>query len=276
MGAIGVQKKYNLSGILFFVAIAVYLVNICGILFTVILNSISKTWYSGVVPKIFTFEWYRYLTTDHDIFNLLWVTFTVAISVVVISLLIAFPAAYAMARYDFRFKGLIMSLFLLPMIIPPMAYGIPLAMVMYKTHLALKIVGVILVNLVPIVPFMILVLQPFIEQIGTNLESAAKMLGASRMRTFFKILVPLTMPGILTAGILSIVKTLSMFELTYLVSGGKTQTIIVALYSDAYAAGFRPIQAIDAMAVIYFLTAMVSLVIALKFVSPTQMVFKLK
>ncbi len=270
------QKKINLSGILFFIAILIYLLNVSGILLTVILNSFSKNWFSGLIPKVYTLDWYRYLATDHDIFNLLGLTFIVAISVVFISLLIAFPAAYAMARRDFHFKGVILSLFLLPMIIPPMAYGIPLAMVMYKAHLAMKVIGVILVNLVPIVPFMILVLQPFIEQISSNLESAAKMLGANGFTTFRKILAPLTLPGILTAGILSLVKTLSMFELTYLVAGGKTQTIIVALYSDAYAAGFRPIQAIDAMAVIYFLTAMAALVVALKFVSPTQMVFKLK
>lgn len=270
------QKKLKLSGILFYLAIFIYLCNVLGILLTVVMNSFSKSWFSGLIPKAYTTDWYRYLATDHDIFTLLWVTFIVAISVVFISLLIAFPAAYALARREFKFKGVILSLFLLPMIIPPMAYGIPLAMVMYKAHLALKVIGVILVNLVPIVPFMILVLQPFIEQISTNLESAAKMLGAGRFTTFSKILVPLTMPGILTAGILSIVKTLSMFELTYLVSGGKTQTIIVALYSDAYAAGYRPIQAIDAMAVIYFLTAMVALIVALKFVSPTQMVFKVK
>jgi putative spermidine/putrescine transport system permease protein len=254
----------------------IFLINVSGILLTVILNSFSKNWFTGLIPKIFTVDWYRYLATDHDIINLLGVTFTVAISVIVISLLIAYPAAYALARRDFRFKGLILSLLLLPMIIPPMAYGIPLAMVMYKARLALKVIGIILVNLVPIVPFMILILQPFIEQISTNLESAAKMLGASRFKTFYKILVPLTMPGILTAAILSIVKTLSMFELTYLVAGGKTQTIIVALYADAYSAGYRPIQAIDAMAVIYFLTAMTCLVVALKFVSPTQMVFKVK
>lgn len=270
------QKKFKLSGILFFIAIFIYLVNVSGILLTVILNSLSKNWFTGLIPKIYTLEWYRYLATDHDIFNLLGLTFIVAISVVVISLLIAFPAAYAMARRDFHFKGVILSLFLLPMIIPPMAYGIPLAMVMYKAHLAMRVIGVILVNLVPIVPFMILVLQPFIEQISANLESAAKMLGAGGFTIFRRILMPLTLPGILTAGILSIVKTLSMFELTYLVAGGKTQTIIVALYSDAYAAGFRPIQAIDAMAVIYFLTAMAALIVALKFVSPTQMVFKLK
>ncbi len=271
-----VQKKLNPSGILFFIAIIIYLLNVAGILLTVILNSFSKNWFSGLIPKTYTLDWYRYLVTDHDIFSLLGVTFIVALAVVAIALLIAFPAAYAMARRDFRFKGIILSLFLLPMIIPPMAYGIPLAMVMYKARLAMRITGVILVNLVPIVPFMILVLQPFIEQISANLESAAKMLGANRFTTFFKILVPLTMPGILTASILSIVKTLAMFELTYLVAGGKTQTMVVALYSDAYAAGFRPIQAIDAMAVIYFLTAMTALVVALKFVSPTQMVFKVK
>jgi putative spermidine/putrescine transport system permease protein len=270
------QKKFNISGVLFFAAILIYLINISGILLTVILNSISKGWYSGILPKIFTFEWYKYVAVDHDIFNLLYVTFTVAFLVIVISLLIAYPAAYALARYNFKFKGVLLSLFLLPMIVPPMAYGIPLATVLYKFHLATRISGVVLANLVPIVPFMILILTPFIEQIGTNLESAAKMLGASRLKTFFKILVPLTMPGILTAGILSIVKTISMFELTYLVAGGKSQTIVVALYADAYAAGARPGQAIDALAVIYFMTAMACLAVALKFVSPTQMVFKVK
>ncbi len=102
------------------------------------------------------------------------------------------------------------------------------------------------------------------------------MLGANKLRIFFKILIPLTLPGILVASILSIVKTISMFELTYLVAGGKSQTIIVALYSDAYAAGSRPPQAVDALAVIYFLITMTCLVISLKFVSPTQMVFKVK
>jgi putative spermidine/putrescine transport system permease protein len=271
-----IGKKISLAKIMFFAAFSIYLANILGILFTVLLNSLSKGWYSGVLPKFLTVEWYRYVAADHDIPNLLFVTFLVTFVVVLVSLVIAFPTAYAMARHDFRFKGLILSFFLLPMIVPPMAYGLPLAMLLYKFGLAGKIIGVIIVNLVPIVPFMVLVLQPFIEQVGVNLESASKMLGASRMTTFFKVLVPLTMPGILTAAILSVVKTISMFELTYLVAGGKSQTIIVALYADAYAAGTRPPQATDALAVIYFLTTMTCLVVALRFVSPTQMVFKIK
>ncbi len=275
-GVKGMNAKPKLSTFLFAAAMVVYVANVLGILVTVILNSISKGWFTGLLPKILTGEWYRYVSHDHDIGNLMFVTFAVAIVDVAIALAISFPAAYVLARKEFRGKGFLLSLFLLPMIVPPMAYGIPLAMLCYKFHLAARLAGVILVNLVPIVPFMILILMPFIEQVGTNLESAAVMLGARRTTIFRKILVPLTVPGILTAGILSIVKTISMFDLTYLVAGGNTQTIVVALYADAYAAGARPPQAVDALAVIYFLTAMVCLVAALRFVSPTQMVFKLK
>jgi putative spermidine/putrescine transport system permease protein len=269
-------KRLTLGGVFFFLAMIVYVGNVLGILFTVILNSASKGWYSGILPKFLTGEWYVYVAAEHDIANLLMVTFIVAIAVVAISILIAFPAAYVLSRTDFRGKAALLSLFLLPMIVPPMTYGIPLAMVLYKFHLAARVTGVVLANLVPIVPFVILILMPFIEQVGANLESAAQMLGARRLTIFRKVLVPLTLPGILTAGILSIVKTISMFELTYLVAGGKSQTIVVALYADAYAAGARPPQAVDALAVIYFLITMVCLIIALRFVSPTQMVFKIK
>jgi putative spermidine/putrescine transport system permease protein len=102
------------------------------------------------------------------------------------------------------------------------------------------------------------------------------MLGAGRATIFRKVLIPLTVPGILTAGILSLVKSISMFDLTYLIAGGRNQTIVVALFSDAYAAGARPPQAVDALAVVYFLISMTCLSISLRFVSPTQMVFKLK
>ncbi len=270
------SRKLSLGSILFILAIIVYVGNVLGIIVTEILNSFSKAWYSGPLPKIITPEWYAYIAAEHDIANLLLVTFIVAFAVVLIAILIGFPAAYVLSRTEFRGKGVLLSLFLLPMIVPPMTYGLPLAMVLYKFHLAARITGVILANLVPIVPFVILILMPFIEQVGENLESAAKMLGARRLTIFRKVLVPLTLPGILTAGILSIVRTISMFELTFLVAGGRSQTIVVALYADAYAAGARPPQAVDALAVIYFAIAMICLVVALRFVSPTQMVFKLK
>ena len=71
-----------------------------------------------------------------------------------------------------------MLLFLLPLMVPPITYGIPLATVLYKLQLAGTIYGVILANLIPAAPFVILVMTPFIEQIDPNLESAARVFGA--------------------------------------------------------------------------------------------------
>jgi putative spermidine/putrescine transport system permease protein len=91
------------------------------------------------------------------------------------------------------------------------------------------------------------------------------------------VLLPLILPGLLTAGILAVVRTVSMFELTYLVANtASQQTLITALYGDASASGITPQQAIDALSVIYMLTTMSLLVIALLFVKPTQFVVRVK
>jgi putative spermidine/putrescine transport system permease protein len=271
------KLKIRLSSILFWAAILIFVGNVLGILLTVILNSFSTEWYAQLLPKSYTLEWYAYIAREISIGPILRNTFVVALTVVFVAIVISFPAAYVLSRHEFRGKSLLMTLFLLPMIVPPMTYGIPLAIMMYATHLAGRLVGVILCNLVPIVPFVILILMPFIEQVGVNLESAAKMLGARRLTIFLKVLIPLTLPGILTAGILAIVRTIAMFELTYLVAGGaRSQTIVVSLYAAANAPGARPPQGIDGIAFIYFLITMILMAIALRFVSPTQMVFKIK
>ena len=167
-------------------------------------------------------------------------------------------------------------LFVLPLLVPPMTYGIPLATVLYQLHLAGTINGVILANLVPAVPFVILVMTPFVEQIDPRLEAAARVLGAGTPRVFIYVLVPLLAPGILAAALLVLVRTLAMFELTFLTAGPDSQTLVVALYYTVFAAGVRAGQSVDAMAVIYMATTLIWLLIALRFVNPTQLVTRVK
>jgi putative spermidine/putrescine transport system permease protein len=101
------------------------------------------------------------------------------------------------------------------------------------------------------------------------------MMGANRFQIFRRVLLPLTLPGLLTAGILVLVNTVSNFELTFLVSGAGSQTLVVALFYNVFAGGVRPVYSVDAMAVMYMTMIMVLLLIALRFVRPTQMVFRL-
>ena len=94
-----------------------------------------------------------------------------------------------------------------------------MATVLYQAHLAGTIWGVILANLVPTVPFVILIMIPFVEQIDPRVEAAARVFGAGMRRLFVQVLVPLLTPGILAALLLVLVRTIAMFELTFLTSG---------------------------------------------------------
>jgi putative spermidine/putrescine transport system permease protein len=119
-------------------------------------------------------------------------------------------------------------------------------------------------------------MTPFIEQVDQNLESAARVFGANLPRVFWHVLVPLLAPGILAASLIVMVRTLGMFELTFLTAGPDSQTLVVALYYAAFAAGVRAGQSIDAMAVTYMATTLIWLLIALRFVNPTQLVTRVK
>jgi putative spermidine/putrescine transport system permease protein len=269
-------KKGFWSGLIFYVFVGFFIVNLIAMVCTVVLDSLGEEWFSTWLPKgLFTTQWYAYALSDHDIVQLLSNTLIVAIGATLLALLVGFPAAYVLARKQFRFKGVLVGIYLLPMLIPPLAYGIPLATVMLR-YLGGDLPSVVLINVVPTLPFVILILTPFIEQVDTSLESASRMLGANRFQTFVRIVLPLIVPGLLTAGVLAVVRVIAMFELTYLVANADAETLVVTLYGDAFASGIRPEQAINAMAVIYMLTTMILLGVALFFVKPTQFVVRLK
>ena len=88
-------------------------------------------------------------------------------------------------------------------------------------------------------PFVVLVMIPFIEQIDQKIEAAARVFGANTLRLFIHILLPLLLPGILAALLLVLVRTLAMFELTFLTAGPTSQTLVVSLYYAVFAAGVR-------------------------------------
>jgi putative spermidine/putrescine transport system permease protein len=257
-------------------AVVFFLLILAGVVGAVLVDSFGTTWFGGWLPSGFTGKWYGTAWREFDLGSVLFVTLEVALAVVVISLLIGVPASYALARREFPGKRVVMVVFLLPILIPPITYGVPLATVLYKFHLAGTLSGVILANLVPAVPFVILVLTPFIEQIDPKIEAAARMCGARTRSVLTRILAPLLIPGMLAAGILVLVRTVGMFELTFFTAGPDSQTLVVALYYSVSAAGIRAQQEVDAMAVIYTASMLVLLVAALRFVNPTQLVTQIK
>jgi len=257
-------------------SVTFFFLMLAGIIGSVVVSSFGRRWFDTWLPESWTTQWYGQAWHEFTLFDVLIVTIEVALLVVGISVLVGVPAAYVLARRAFPGRRVLYLLFLLPILMPPITYGIPLATVLYKYGLAGHMAGVVLANLVPSIPFVILTMTPFIEQVDPAIERAARMCGARTWQVFLRILAPLLVPGILAASILVLVRTVGMFELTFLTAGPDSQTLVVALYYTMSAAGIRAQQSVDAMAVIYTCMMLVLLVIALRFVNPTQLVARVK
>jgi putative spermidine/putrescine transport system permease protein len=258
------------------VVVGFFVINLIGLIASVVVNSLGTRWLGTWLPAGYTVRWFTSAWDEFQLLDRLEVTMEVVGAVVLVCGLVGVPAAYAMARREFPGKRFVMLLFLLPLLVPPITFGIPLATVLYRTGAAGTIWGVILANLVPTVPFVILIMIPFIQQIDPRVEAAARVFGAGTLRMFAYVLVPLLAPGILAALLLVLVRTIAMFELTFLTAGPTSQTLVVALYYAVFAAGVRAGQSIDAMAVVYMVTTLIWLLIALRFVNPTQIVTRAK
>ena len=253
-----------------------FVLNLFALIGTVLLDSFATRWLGTWLPAGWTTRWYGSAWDEFQLGDVLTVTFEAVFLVVAISGALGVPAAYALARRDFPGKRFVTLLFLLPLLIPPITYGIPMATVLYQTGFAGSLTGVVLANLVPTVPFVVLVMIPFIEQIDPRIEQAARVFGANTPRLFGHVLLPLLLPGVLAALLLVLVRTIAMFELTFLTAGPDSQTLVVALYYAVFAAGVRAVQSIDAMAVVYMATTLIWLILALRFVNPTQIVGRAK
>ncbi|MFC0115975.1 ABC transporter permease [Kibdelosporangium aridum] len=256
--------------------VAVFLVFVLALIVAVFVSSFGTVWLGTWLPDGFTFRWWEQTWTEFGLGSTLLVTMEVALLVVLFSVLMGVPAAYVLARRDFPGKKLVSLLLLLPLLVPPITYGIPLATLLYQWGLGGNMTGVVLANLVPSLPFVVLTMTPFVEQVDRRVEDAARTLGAGTARIMISVLGPLLLPGILAGAVMVLVRTVGMFELTFLTAGADSETLVVALYAAKSGAGIRADQTVDAIAVVYMLSTVLLLLIALRFVNPTQLVTRVK
>ncbi len=133
-------------------------------------------------------------------------------------LLVSVPAAYVLSHIHFKGSELLNQFFILGIGIPYQVILVPLYFVLAKLHLVNSLMGLTLVYISLSIPFTVFLLTGFMRSQPTELEEAAAIDGASPLRTFLSIVVPLAQPGIITAAILNAVGLWSeyMLALTFI------------------------------------------------------------
>lgn len=220
-------------------------------------NSKSRVLWSG-----FTFKWYKMLFENRQILMALSNTLIIAVLSAIFATTLGTIAAIGIMSLNKWLKKTVMNVTNIPMANPEIVTGVSLMLLfvfLYENFNILKpgMTTLILAHTTFCLPYVILSVMPKLRQMDSHLYEAAQDLGCPPVKSFFKVVLPEIMPGIVTGMIMSFTLSIDDFVISYFVSG-TTQTLPIAIYSMT-----RKIVSpeINALSTILFVIILVLLVI---------------
>jgi len=194
--------------------------------------SVNDGSYLRFPPDTVSFRWFRSFFGDARWRDALYSSLVIGFFTCLISTVIGFLGAYSFVRGKYRSKKLLLSIVLLPLIVPHIITAIalyflsaPLGLVGYKLWIS---VGHSIIAL----PIVVLILISALQNVDENLEKAAFGMGASRTYTFMRIVVPLALPGVVSAALFSFLTSFDELIIGLFLSGVTSETLQVRIWNS--------------------------------------------
>ncbi len=228
--------------------------------------SFARGWFfPDILPKVWSLKAWEYALSDSaGVVDSMALTIGIAITTTILSVLVGVPAGRALGLYKFRGKEFVELLVLAPTIVPGIAVALGLHGVFISLGLTNSVTGVILVHLIPTLPYMILVMAGIFSNYDVAFEEQARSLGASGIKTFWYVTLPAILPGIIVGGLFAFLISWSQYILTLLIGGGRVVTLPLLLFNFA-TSGRNDIT--GAIAMIYILPGILILVLTARHLS---------
>lgn len=188
------------------------------------------------------------------ILQALFLTLRLAVIVSAILMVIALPLAYWLAASRWKGKFIVEALVALPIVLPPTVLGFyvltaigPLSPIgrwyhaLTGSNLAFTFRGLVIGSVIYSLPFAVQPTAAAFSSVDRKLLDASAILGASRWRTFWRVMLPLGLPGVLTGLVLSFAHTLGEFGVVLMIGGnipGATQTVSILIYDQVQALNY--------------------------------------
>lgn len=185
----------------------------------------------NIVFEGFTLKWYGELFHNPMLLEALFNTLLVAFVSTSISTVIGTISAYGLKKYNFRGKKIINELLYIPVVIPEIVLGISLLCIYSFLKLELGMFSLILSHIAFSIPFVIINVNSSIDSMNPNIEEAASDLGASKLKTFFYVVIPSLMPGILSGAQLAFTLSLDDVVISYFTAGPDSNTLPLQIFS---------------------------------------------
>ncbi len=201
-------------------------------LVTLLLWAFADRWFfPNLVPQVWGFRWWGWILENTDITKAARWSFLIAPTVTLLSAVICLPAAYAFARFEFPFKRFLYVALLASNAFPKLGLYIAIAALFFQFRLIGTFWGVVLVQLINTLVTMTWIPAAGFSSVPRELEEAARDLGASPLRVFFTVTLPIAMPGVIVAMILVFLGSLDEAQATLLIGAPNIITMPVQMYT---------------------------------------------
>jgi putative spermidine/putrescine transport system permease protein len=236
----------------------------------IIIKSFGKDWFGKLwLPPTLTLDWYKWAINVARLPEVMKNTIIVTALAVAMSTIIGIFSGWAFGRRHLPGKELLMSMILLPRMIPPITYALGIAQIFYGMNLVNTHFGIALAHVTLCAPYAILVMSATFESLDDRVLEAASVCGANSLRTFFHVTLPQIMPGILSSMIFTFTTSYNEFTLTLMTYGADTLTLPIRTY---LAVGEGYWEVTSAMSVIMVLPSLLILFLIQRQVKPEQLV----
>jgi len=221
---------------------------IFGPLVNLLLWTVAERWYfPHALPLQYGFSyWGRVFAPRAEAMSSLFTSLSIGCLVVALSLLLAIPAGYALARLKLPFRSVILLALLLPNAFPNLPIYVNIARLFYQIGLNGTVLGVVLVHTTHGLVYAVWIATAAFSAIEPELEEAARSAGASAVRAFFDVMLPLAAPGLMASAIFVFLESLDEFTGTFFVGAPDVTTLPLLLYT-AGAGGNYQIASITAL-----------------------------
>jgi putative spermidine/putrescine transport system permease protein len=223
------------------VVLAAFAFALIGPLANLALWSVAERWYTPYkLPVTYgTRYWGQVFRPTGDAMASLGTSVWIAVLTVVVALALSVPAGYALARLKLPMRALFMIAFLLPQAFPSVAIYINVARIFYNLGINGTVLGVVLVHAAHGLVYSVWIAAAAFAAVDRDLELAARNIGASPLRTFFTVTLPLAAPGVIASGIFVFLESLDEFTGTFFVGVPQVTTLPLLLYNAAMGGNYQ-------------------------------------
>ena len=182
----------------------------------------------GLFDFIPTLKNYISVIQEYDFLDYTWNIFVVAFWATLLSLVIGLPCSYVVALFKMRKASMIG---LLVRMIPGISFLLPWFSIFSAMGLRDSYTALVLSHMLVCMPFIVWTMVPNFETVPRALEEAAWIDGCTQVEAFFRVALRLSVPGIVTAALLSVIYSWNNFMFSLILSGSNTQTLPVAIFN---------------------------------------------